>query len=345
MSAAASVSIVGFAGCSSLGYSLGPTLAAMGAGLSNFTDTGLKSPFDTPVMAASLVDRDFPRFERLRALVSFGLADLEALLGAVGVPHAPLMIGLPPDLDDDEQTTLRAELANSPIIQPETAWFPYGRASAFAALARALDLIEGGAHRLVLVGGIDSLCSYEMVHRLVQFGRVLGPHTEGTIPGEAAVFALLARADDPVAKESTAVVLEAPALHRAPAPFIERDRASGDALATVLATLRERGSRSVDRVIAAHSGEGYFGRSFAHAYLREVDLMPEPLELELLADLVGDVGAAAGILGLAFATYRMVVDARGSHGRALVYSESDTGEVGAAIIDGAPTSWAWSTPA
>ena len=42
MSALASVSIVGFAGCTSLGYSLGPTLAAMGAGLSNFTDTGLK---------------------------------------------------------------------------------------------------------------------------------------------------------------------------------------------------------------------------------------------------------------------------------------------------------------
>ena len=38
MSMPGSVSIVGFAGCTSLGYSLGPTLAAMGAGLSNFTD-------------------------------------------------------------------------------------------------------------------------------------------------------------------------------------------------------------------------------------------------------------------------------------------------------------------
>ena len=183
------------------------------------------------------------------------------------------------------------------------------------------------------------------VHRLVQFERVLGPHTEGTIPGEAAVFALLARTDDPAANAATAVVLEAVAQHRAPVPFTERDRVSGDALATVFPSFRERGSRRVDRVIAAHSGEGYFGRSFAHAYLREVDVMPEPLEVELIADCVGDVGAAAGMLGLAFAMYRMVTDPRSSHGRALVYSESDTGEVGAAIIDGAPTSWARGTAA
>jgi hypothetical protein len=67
--------------------------------------------------------------------------------------------------------------------------------------------------------------------------------------------------------------------------------------------------------------------------------MPEPLDVELIADCVGDVGAASGTLGLAFAMYRMVTDPRSARGRALVYSESDTGELGAAIIDGAPTSW------
>jgi len=343
VSALASTSIVGFAGCTSLGYSLGPTLAAMGAGLSNFTDTGLTTPLAAPVTAASLLGRDLPRVERLRGLVSIGLIDLQALLTVAGIQHVPLMLGLPSDLDDDEQGALRDMLGSSPIIQPESAWFPYGRASAFAALSHAVDLVERGENPFIVVGGIDSLCSLPTVYRLVQFERVLGPLAEGTIPGEAAVFALLARTDQPAANEATAVVLEATALHRAPVPFTQRDRVSGDALATVLASLRERGSRSVDRVIAAHSGEGYFGGSFAHAYLREVDLMPEPLELELIADRVGDVGAAAGILGLAFAAYRMVTDPRSSHGRALVYSESDTGEVGAAIIHGAPTAWARGT--
>jgi 3-oxoacyl-[acyl-carrier-protein] synthase I len=122
-------------------------------------------------------------------------------------------------------------------------------------------------------------------------------------------------------------------------PFTDRDRVSGDDLATVFRTLREAGAQRVERVIAAHSGEGYFGHSFAHAYLREVEVMPEPLEVELIADCVGDVGAAAGALGLAFARYRMATQPRAPRERALVYSESDAGLLGAAIIDGAPTSW------
>jgi 3-oxoacyl-[acyl-carrier-protein] synthase-1 len=331
------VSIVGFAGCTSLGYSLGATLAAMGASLSNFTDTGLKNPFGTAVMAASLFDRDVPRFERLRALASIGLVELQALLSAAGVQQAPLMIGLPSDLDGDEQSVLREELFKSSIVHPASAWFPYGRASTFAALNDACDLVRRGAHRLIVVGGIDSLCAPDIVQRLVDAERVLGPHTEGTIPGEAAVFALLASADDRLADPATTVLLESVVQHRA-RPFIEMDRVSGDALATVFRSFRERGAHRVDRVIAAHSGEGYFGQSFAQAYLREVDVMPEPLDVELIADCVGDVGAAAGTLGLAFGKYRMATDRRSARGRALVYSESDTGELGAAIIYGAPTS-------
>jgi 3-oxoacyl-[acyl-carrier-protein] synthase-1 len=345
MSAVPPVSIVGFAGCTSLGYSLAPTLAAMGAGLNNFTDTGLKSPFGTSVMGASLLDRDLPRMERLRVMTSIALVDLQDLLTAAGSEQAPLMLGVASDLDDGEEAALRAQLARSPIIPRETAWFPYGRASAFSALAGALSLLERGPHPFIVVGGIDSLCGPHTVHRLVQFGRTLGPHTEGTIPGEAAVFALLARADHPAADPVSTVVLEAVAQHRSPMAFTQRDRVSGDDLATVFRAFRERGSQRVDRVIAAHSGEGYFGHSFSYAYLREVEIMPEPLEVELIADSVGDVGAAAGVLGLALATYRMATQARGARQRALVYSESDTGEMGAAIVEGAPSAWQLRTDA
>jgi 3-oxoacyl-[acyl-carrier-protein] synthase-1 len=318
MSPAPPVSIVGFAGCTSLGYSLGPTLAAMGAGLNNFTDTGVKNPFGTPVMAASLLDRDLPRIERLRAMTSVALVDLQDLLAAAGIEQAPLMLGVPSDLDDEEEAALRGELARSPIISRETAWFPYGRASAFSALAGALSLVERGTHPFVVVGGIDSLCGPLTVHRLVQFGRTLGPHTEGTIPGEAAVCALLARTDSPVADPASTLVLEAVTQHRSAMAFTQRDRVSGDDLATVFRAFRERGSQRVHRVIAAHSGEGYFGHSFAHAYLREVEVMPEPLEVELIADCVGDVGAAAGTLGLAFAMYRMATQPMSARERALV---------------------------
>jgi 3-oxoacyl-[acyl-carrier-protein] synthase-1 len=255
------------------------------------------------------------------------------------------MLGVPTDLDDDERAVLLEELGDSSTIQPQAIWFPYGRASTFAALAHASTLIERRAHRSIIVGGIDSLCGPHTVHRLVQFGRVLGPHTEGTIPGEAAVFTLLTAADDSLTDPSNTVRLEAIAHHRSAVPFTQRDRVSADDLAAVFRTLRQQGVARVERVIAAHSGEGYFGQSFAHAYLRELDIMPEPLEVELIADCVGDVGAAAGPLGLAFATYRMATEPRNVGQRALVYSESDTGEVGAAIIDGMPRSWEHHTAA
>jgi 3-oxoacyl-[acyl-carrier-protein] synthase I len=338
MSAAGAVSIVGFAGCTSLGYTLPQTLAAMGAGLSNFSNTGLKNDFGGAVSAASLLERDTPSHERLAALARIGLAGVQELLATVGVAHAPLMLGVASDLADEEAATLRAEVRRSPVVKPEAAWYPYGRASTFVALAQAEALIARGAHRFIVVGGVDSLCAISRIDALVDAERVLGPHTEGTIPGEAAVFALLAKTEDPAVDPATSVLLEAVAQHRGQ-PFTRAERVSGDDLAVVFKSFRDGGSQRVDRVIAAHSGEGYFGRSFSHAYLREVDVMPEPLEVELIADCTGDVGAAAGPLGLAFAMYRMVNAPREGRGRALVYSESDTGELGAAIIDGAPTSW------
>ena len=152
-------------------------------------------------------------------------------------------------------------------------------------------------------------------------------------------MALLGRSTDPIVDPSTAVGLEAVALARAAVPFAQAQTVSADGLTAVFRTLRGQGARRVHRIVAAHSGDGYFARSFAHAYLREIELMPEPLTVDLIADCVGDVGAAAGLLGLAVGAYSIVEDARDGEGRALAYSESDTGEVGAAIIAGAPTSW------
>ena len=335
----APVAIVGFAACTSLGYSLESSLAAMGAGLNNFTNTTVPNEFGHAVVAASLVDGDAPRGERLVTLFRHGLVDAHRLLSRHGLSNLPALIGVPSDLSVDEKEMLRAALEEKPSPIGETAWYPYGRASTFAALAAGMDLIGRRSHRLVLVAGVDSLCAPAGVSSLVTAGRVLSPFTEGTIPGEAAAFALLARADDPIVDPATSVCVEAVAVERAATPFTRTRVVSADALTAAFRELRAGGARRVHRVVAAHSGEGYFGRSFAYAYLRELEVMPEPLTFESIADRVGDVGAAAGILGLAFSVYLMVEDARDGVGRVLAYSESDTGEVGAAILDGAPTSW------
>jgi len=333
------VSIVGFAGCTSLGYSVTATLAAMGAGLTNFTDTGIKNLFDTPAAAGALLDPEMPRMERLTTLTRVGLADLHLLLSMLRVEHAPFMVGLAADLSGDEHAALEREVLDSALVRPAAAWFPAGRASSFIALAHATELVSRGAHRCIVVGGVDSLCAPETVNRLVVAERVLGPHVEGTIPGEAAMFALIARGDDPIVDPAFAVGIDAVVQGRAAVSILNADRVSGDGLAATFRALRQDGLRRVDRVVAAHSGEGYFGHCFSHAYLREVEIMPEPLRVDLTADTVGDIGAATGMLALAFASYIMVSEASGVPARVLAYSESDTGEIGAAIIEGSPTSW------
>jgi len=343
MTADSGVRIVGFAGCTSLGYALEPTLAAMGAGLNHFTETEIPNLFGTPVTTGALLDPDLPRIERLPALARIGLAEMQGLLAHVGLAHAPFMVGVPSDLTEEEEAALRHALHASAVVRPAVAWVPAGRASALLALARAADLIRRGSHRAIVFGGIDSLCAPATVQRLVAAERVLGPHTEGTIPGEAAMFGLLVSDSDAI-RLPTSVEFDTGA-HVRGTPFAELDRVSGDALASVLRALRQERPGRVDSIIAAHSGEGYFGRSFAHAYLREVDMMPEPLDVELIADCVGDVGAAAGVVGLAFSMYRMATNPVGPRGRMLVYSESDTGEVAAAIVMGAPASWQWRTAA
>jgi 3-oxoacyl-[acyl-carrier-protein] synthase-1 len=337
MNEAAAVSIVGFGACTSLGYSLGATLAAMDGGLNNFSDTSVPDEFGHPAVAASLVEPELGRGERIAALVRHGLHDIRLTVRGLG--KLPLCLGVAADLEPDERALLRRALAEQRSVVSDVDWFPHGRASAFAALAAALDMLTSRSHRLVLVGGVDSMCAPAKVSSLVQAGRVLGPLTEGTIPGEGAALALLARSDDPIVDPARSVRLEAVALDRAAVPFTKAEVVSADGLASAFRTLRTGGAARVHQIVAAHSGEGYFGRSFAHAYLRELEIMPEPLSVEVIADRVGDVGAAAGLVGLALGVYLMVRDRQSGLSRVLVYSESDTGEVGAAILDGTPAAW------
>lgn len=328
-----SVSIVGFAGCTSLGYSLEATLAAMAAGLSNFTSTVVPNEFGHPTPAALLIEGPVSRGQRLTELLHYSFEDLKRLLPPNSSVRIPACIGIASDLTEEEQQTIKRAVREQWHEGPCT-WYPYGRASAFAALSVAIDYIASGAESLVLVGGIDSLCAPSTILSLVRKSRVLSPYSEGTVPGEAAVFALLARSEDPVVSPEKSLRLDAVVVDRAQTPFTNAEVISADALTHIFRRLRIGGAKRVGRVIGAHSGEGYFAREFAHAYLREVEIMPEPLSYQIIADSVGDVGAAAGMVGLAFGADQMTENASDSADRVLVYSESDMGEVGAAILEG-----------
>src|SRR5207237_78529 len=157
-------------------------------------------------------------------LANLGLAEVRLLLSQLRLELAPVMVGTASDLSADEQAALHRELSATDFVKRAVAWFPAGRASAFLALASAVDLVSRGAHRYIVVGGIDSLCARETVRSLVRAQRVLGPHTEGTVPAEGAVFAVLARSDDPIVEPAHAVALEGVVREHASVPFLKADR-------------------------------------------------------------------------------------------------------------------------
>jgi len=339
--------VLGFAACTPLGYALEPTLAAMGANLSNITASPARTLGGEFAPASCLVDPALAREERLAQLLAHGLDDVQALLDLHGFDHPPILLGIPSGLDEQTRQRINTVQHQAGFPTHGSASFEYGRASGFAALAQALQMLAQRTHRCVIVGGLDSLCAPATIETLVHARRLLEPFTEGTIPGEAAAFMVLLHPEDAALDPSQALWIERVAVARG-RPFANSGAVNADALTQVFHKLQEgapsapRGSTlRVHRVIAAHSGEGYFGRSFSLACLRVAGLMPEPLLVTLTADRVGDIGAAAGPLGLAFAAYWMAQERRSTTGirRALVYSESDGGEVGAAVLCGHPRSW------
>jgi hypothetical protein len=84
-------------------------------------------------------------------------------------------------------------------------------------------------------------------------------------------------------------------------------------------------------VIAFESGELCFSRAFVTAYLRNAELMPEPLQHDLIATNLGDVGAAAAGMALVRAAWLMNQQDSGADARVLIYGHADTGRCAATM--------------
>ncbi|MFZ6178799.1 3-oxoacyl-ACP synthase [Nannocystis pusilla] len=211
-----------------------------------------------------------------------------------------------------------------------------GRASGAVALAAALHELHDGAPR-VLVGGLDCLVAGDALRELSRHNRLLGRRNcDGRLPGEGAAFLLLGRASEQTGSPALGVV-EAVVCAQEPAPFAGESASRAAGLTEVLADLREHWPRRVDEVVAAQSNERFFATELSTAYLRNVELMPEPMRVRALADALGDCGASAFPLGLAWALDDFDLRARwrGSLASAVVLSSSDAGTVGGALVTAA----------
>lgn len=211
-----------------------------------------------------------------------------------------------------------------------------GRAGLFAAFERALAVLGGGREPMVLVGGLDCLTAAAVLQELADRNRVLGKlNGDGLLPGEGAGFVLLASPRHLSPRRAPALLWSL-ASARDPHPFDGPEPGRGDGLTRVFRELAAARPGRVDEVFAAQTSEGFWGRDFNYAYLRNPALMPEPLALTLVGADLGDMGSAAGAaaLVLTLESFEPPVFPRPTRTHALVYGAADTGLVGGCIISG-----------
>ncbi|NVJ08905.1 3-oxoacyl-ACP synthase [Myxococcus sp. AM001] len=338
--------VVGLGLCTPIGTSRHMTLASLRAGLVRFAETEVLDQLGHPVRASrlGLLDTAMSRTERMVALARQALAGVRHVLTAQSREPVPLYLGLPEagvGAAVEQEALVAALMTESGERLKVVKVYATGRAAFFEALSSAqADLRTGPAGALALVGAVDSLGDMPSLEALAAERLHLGrQNPDGRIPGEAAGFVALARpgAARTLGLEMMGVLLGT-ALAMEPRPFTRRAPSLAEGLTEALQVLRRDavlGARRVDGVLACQPGESFWGTEFTRAYLRNAALMPEPLQVGVAGEGLGDAGAGAGPVMMGVALHR----ARwreGGQRRTLVYGCSDGGRVGACVVEMIP---------
>lgn len=342
-----SAAILAVEACTPVGLTARTTAAEIASETIRFAETEVLDRRGDPVRASrlTLMDPGETRSQRMTALASTALHGLLEQVKALRLSRAPLFLGMPEPggggaVDEEGIAGALRRLGSRLQVKLEVSAKAEGRASFFAALAAATREIEARRTDVALVGGVDSLCDPETLEHLSRAGRTLGQSRDGIIPGEGAALLLLgdgaverAAADAGAAAVRGAML--ACALAREPASFQSGQPCLGDGLSEAFRALRrdpDAGGRRAAAVFSGQTGETFWAHERARAYLRNVALMPEPYLEYLVAENLGDVGAAAGAIQAAYALHRLH-PGRLERPRALVYACSDSGHVGACVLE------------
>lgn len=335
-----------------LGLRARPALAALGAGLDRFAESNLVRDIAGDAArrsALAMLDPKMSRTERVLFLATHAVTEVFEHVSAEPASVLPCYLALPEAEQGGALDVWRVARAISDAARAGASGigldvagerlFTSGRAAAFFAVKAALEALRRGACSMALVGGLDSRVDPLTLRALADKNHLLGQaNPDGLLPGEAAAFVLLAK--DGASLAPKLALVSASAVAESTRESSQRDSLDvAESLTAVFAALRSQRTGRVDALISAQTGQSRFGRSLSYAYLRNSELMPEPLRLTTLGARLGDTGAAsgavalvAGVLGSHPGSVPSLMPKR--HDTALVFAESDDGAAGACIIEG-----------
>lgn len=291
-----------------VGWSAPASCAAFRAKLSNPTPTGFMGnngewitghqvAFEQPwrglaklaTMAARAID------ETLSAVPTAASSAMPLLLCVAERDRPGRLDGLDHRLFDMIGAELGARFA------PSSRLVPHGRVATAVALATARQLVVAGGATQVLVAAADTLLTGPTLAHYVRAGRLLGRgNSNGFMPGEAA-GALLVEA---ATSDSGALRCTGIGFGHETAGIDSGEPLRGGGLSQAAkAALREAGCamHEMDFRIGDTAGESYYFKEADLAVSRTMRVLREEFDLWHPAECIGEVGAAAGIAGIALA--------------------------------------------
>jgi 3-oxoacyl-[acyl-carrier-protein] synthase-1 len=340
----AAVAIIGMGASSPIGYGARPVQAAMAGRLRNFRSAPMLGWNEDPVRVSRLPDvsDSLSRSERIATLVEHAVADLCADIQVEVPGDVAIFVGCAQDAPESELNTVASAVTRGTggMLDPTAggifAGYRAGRIAFLSALAKAMRWFDEGSGEIALVIAADSRCLPETVRHMARERRLLRDRDDGTIPGEAAV-AMLVATPNSVLSQHAKLMVARPAFGADDFAILRQSPTATDGLGRAFGALAERplsGSVRPQCVVAFETGEVFFTRAFQTAYLRNAQLMPEPLQHELIAANLGDTGAAAAGMALVRADWLMRQELDNRAPRVLIYGHADDGRCAAAMVIG-----------
>lgn len=292
---------------SPVGYTAAATCAALRAGIAAFEELDYRDRMAIPIRGAR-VDAIAPSRrgrERLRMLARLVLEHIEPDIGAV-LPWAQMPLILCTREKETPGARLNGMFADlhfpdgSAVNERRTAHIAAGQPAAFAALMQARKMLDEGAPACIVLA-IDCLVDARTLAWLDRYMRLkTSVTTDGLIPGEAACLAVVSHR--PLTPSHVTVRGLALGAETATAISEEPFRANGlaGALRTALAEARTEMHEVAFR-LSDVAGESYAFEELVIAQMRNMRQSRPEQPVWHAADCIGDTGAAAGLIQLAWA--------------------------------------------
>ncbi|NVB41074.1 hypothetical protein G6O69_24760 [Pseudenhygromyxa sp. WMMC2535] len=342
--------------CSPLALDRRGTQREVGSGADMFTETEHLGPRGQPLRASrlELVPASATRSERMAALATRAFAEIGAVAQSLGLTQLPTMLALP---EVDGGASWRPEpiwqaigsaaqafgIHVDPLVDAAArdASRRTGAAGVFQLLTIAEAKLDAGVDPLI-IGAIDSRCDPTSLIELARARRLIDGGREGYMPGEGAGFVLLSRNRGLLPPPAQPFSIVAHTHDQEARSFAQREPSQAIGLTRAFKRVRESpGVRGrTDLALSCQSDAPYWGRELVSAYLRNAELLPEPLRVDSIAETLGNPGAAGPLLQLGRALDFGATTAWANQRPAsiLLYGCAEAGALGACVVEAAPDS-------